>query len=159
MNGAESAPTTLAAMEAHQTEANRSWVVFAFGWPVVCGIAYAAWTMYRPSTVSVDGWTAAYGFVVGAVLGGLLGCAAFVGGTWSLALLDGERTRTVGWLGAVSIFALITASTVGITVLALFALSRDVAAAVGPTVVVVGVSFLASLTYGPLVVRRRASPR
>ena len=146
-------------MEARHAETNRSWGVFAFGWPVVCGVAYAAWSMYRPSTVSVGGWTAAYGLVVGAVLGGLLGCAAFVGGTWALKLLDGERTRAVGRLGAVSIFALITASTVGVTALALFALSKDVAAALGPTVLVVGVSFLASLTYAPLAAHPRASAR
>lgn len=135
--------------------AQLKWVVCAVGWPIVCGVAYAGWSLFRPATVGSSGWTIVFGLFVGAILGGVIGCASFVGGTWALEAVDSKQVRAVWWVGRVAIFALITALASGITVFVLFALSRQVSNAGGPTTLVTGFSFLISLTYGRKAIRQQ----
>lgn len=131
------------------------WVVCAVGWPTICGVAYAAWSLFRPATVSSSGWTIVFGLFVGAIVGAVIGCASFVGGTWALKIIDSTQVRAVWWAGQVAIFALITALTAGITVVVLFALSGEVLNAGRPTAQVTGYCFLISLTYGRRAIRQQ----
>lgn len=142
-------------MGTHTIGAGRNWVTFAVGWPIVCGVVYAAWSLFRPSTVDVSGWTIVYGLVVGAVLGGVIGCATFVGGTFALRLVNAENARAAGRIGGIAVFALCTALVAGLTVFMLFALSGQASAAGGSTARVVVAGLLISLTYAPLAVGHR----
>ncbi|MEW1931817.1 hypothetical protein AB0362_06505 [Rhodococcus sp. NPDC079359] len=135
--------------------ARPSWTTSAVCWPIVGGVVYACWSLFRSASVVADGGTVVYALLIGAVLGGIVGCATYVGGTWALKVIDGEHALTARSARKVVVFAILSAATAGATIFAIFALSRQIANAGAPTAVVVGLCFFLSLTYSPTAIRER----
>jgi hypothetical protein len=135
--------------------ARPSWTASAVCWPLVGGVVYACWSLFRSASVVANGGTVVYALLIGAVLGGIVGCASLVGGTWALKVIDGEHALTARCARKIVAFAILSAATAGATIFAIFALSRQITNAGGPTAVVVGLCFFVSLTYAPRAIRER----